>query len=67
MENFLHLGTNNFRRQTSNAYQFSRSLNGGSCLYVLNHQLGKMIRVSVAILNLLLAGRKHFSRVLEIK
>ena len=26
-----------------------------------------MIHVSVAILNLLLAGRKHFSRVLEIK
>ena len=67
LESFSHLGTDNFRRQTSNVYQFSRSLNGGSCLYLLNHQLGKMIHVSVAILNLLLAGRKHFSRVLEIK
>ena len=36
-------------------------------LFFLNHQLGKMIHVSVAILNLQLAGRKHFSRVLEIK
>ena len=66
-ENFSRLGTDNVPRKTSNAYQFSRSLNGGSCLYLLNHQLGKMIHVSVAILNLLLAGRKHFSRVLEIK
>ena len=40
---------------------FSRLLNGGACLYVLNHQLWKMIHVRV------LAGSERFTRALEIK
>ena len=60
-ENFSRLGTDNVPRKTSNAYQFSRLLNGGACLYVLNHQLGKMIHVRV------LAGSERFTRALEIK
>ena len=53
--------TDNVPRKTSNAYQFSRLLNGGACLYVLNHQLWKMIHVRV------LAGSERFTRALEIK